>query len=805
MERRLVPCLPGNPDPCPAGHEADRCPVRLLQPPHTPLRKGLKMSDVNSLNGLISLKMPAVFPRVNLPVHARVVDLGICYKPLSCDAGGAIMQRMDDTNAVEHFTQADLAKRLRRPGNPMTVEYHYYTERKAAMMLRGKSSLSALSPAEQDVVIFREFFVRSFFQKKAKNEEDRRFARMAGLALPAPVSRSTEPLKRVVREIAFEWHDLQKHEGGQRRTWKKSPLAIPSHSAVKGWIRAMEDHDFDPLCLADDYGSEKDEYFLPEELIFLNEAMAEVSSSTKPNFAAIHFRLEGRMKVANEGLAARGQTLLRIPVVETIRNRARAIPDAFQDLGQNGKDRARRNWQPEHGGIDVVRALERVEQDEHKTDLQTLLVDLGIWRMLTKAERKKVKRIRIWITAAIDAASRNIIGLHVSAGAPSLKSAVRVVEMSTRDKTSIARKYGCVTPWDQGGTSELLSVDSASWHVGKDYRITVNDLGTTLFLPPAGEPSMRGFIERWFKTLSSQMLPFFSGRTWGSVAEKGDYDAEAHASVIAKQLTECLVRYIVDGYHNAPHDELNGATPRNRWLELCRDYGVMPGPTGSVRRHIFGTKIERKLSKKGLRGLGLQFQSKELQQIRRQSKYKPVIARFDNWDLGAVSVLHNGHWIEVPCVYPELRGVSVWQWLAAVEKLRLYNEANAEVSRKTFLDTVMWLKQQADMARLEAGIDSPILTEEDYARFERKLDRSFELVEAQTAEEPDLQGEWHPSDDFFDILGVKRVEFKNEQDVDADHLSVATTPIPQPAQSPTVESDAHDAVVQQITDFFNDN
>lgn len=338
-----------------------------------------------------------------------------------------------------------------------------------------------------------------------------------------------------------------------------------------------------------------------------------------------------------------------------------------------------------------------------------------------------------------------------------MKSAMAVLEMATRDKSDIAKRLGCSTAWMQGGTMETIAVDSAVYFAHRPFRIAVNDMGSDLFLPPAGEAPWRGFIERSFGTFSHQMFNYFNGRTWGSVHEKGDYDAEAEADMMADQVAECMLRWAVDGYHNAPHSELNGATPYNRWLELSRDYGVMPGPTGALRTHLFGTYLKRTLSKKGLRAAGVYFQSKQLQKIRRKVGKTPVVARINNRNFGSASVWAEDGWIEVPCVHKELEGVSIWQWLAATEKLRLFNTENAKVSRGTLQATFLWLKKQAEMARLESGLLSPVLADEDYQRFEKSMDRTFDVVEKPFEGEFVPEGEWHPSNDLFAALGIQPV------------------------------------------------
>lgn len=708
---------------------------------------------------------PATLPFIRLPKGAKVTDLGIEYNVLYCDRNGATLKRMDETNATISFTQADLNERLNRKSNPMTVEFGFYSHRKAKARLSGASSLSTLAPQHQDEILEKEFFVRGFFRLRDEYEEQKRRCRIDGLDLPPPVSTSADALERVIPIIAAEWRKIQLKVGNRTRvtyrTKKKVAWTEPRPSTLKGWISAMVANDFDPLCLKTNYRHEREEYFNADELVFLNEAIREACSRTQPNLAAIHKTMEDKIIAANKLRGPDDQ--LRVPVPETLRNRYNDLPDMWRELGREGKEEARRNWQPEHGGLDVVRALERVELDDHETDLHSLLVKTGVWPTLSKAEKKRVKRIRLYITAMICVASRSIIALHVSAEPPSKKSAMTALEMATRDKTDIARRLGCVSPWRQGGTMEMLAVDSAVYFVHRPFRVAANDAGIDLFLPPAGEASMRGFIERWFLTFAKQMFNYFHGRTWGSPGAKGDYDSEAFASAMADQVAECMIRWLVDGYHNAEHSEINDSTPNNRWLELARDYGVQPGPTGALRTHLFGTYVERVISKKGYRVAGLYFQSKQLQQLRRKAKKAKVVGRVNNHSLFSISVLTENGWIEVPCVHKELAGVSIWQWLAATERLKLFNRENAKVSRQTLLDTFTWLKQQAEMARLEAGLVNPVLTDDDFLRFEKKMDHVFDLVDGPVKGEPVPEGEWRPSNELFAALRIEPIVYAKKK------------------------------------------
>ncbi|GEM_PF-1315089 len=713
------------------------------------------------VNQLVGTPVPttafdARFTRI--PEDSLVLDRGIHFKALHCSPQGVVLRRMDETNANETWTQQQVHEALNRKTNPMQIIPRFFAESNAKARVYGTDNLSCLAPDDQEVVIMREFYVRSFLNMEDRSHEACRQARKAGLPVPMKITRSSESMRPVIKTIALEWRDIQMRRSTANPTYRSKgadKIAIPAPSTLKDWILLMEKNEFNPICLQNKHRSEKPEYFTADELVHLDKAVKSACSTTKPNIAAIHKIMEREIDLENE-TRAEGEKL-RYPSIDTLRNRYNDLPAAYRELGRDGEETAKRDWQPVMGGRDVVRNLEEVQFDDHQTDIHVLLAKAGIWQTLTKEERKRIKRTRLWISAMICVASRSVIALHVSAQAPSMKSATMSLEMATRDKTAFAKRLGCTTAWDQGGTIEMIAVDSAAYFAHRPFRVLVNDAGTDLFLPRAGDAPARGHIERWFHTFGSSMFNFFVGRSWSSPDEKGNYDAEGHAALIAEQAAECMIRWAVDGYHNTPHSELNWATPRDRWLQLSAKYGVVPGPTGSRRTELFGPLVDRHLSVRGLRNAGLYYNSRQLQHVFRENKTETVMARLNNHDLGGIAVLTKAGWLEVPCVYPELRGVSIWQWLAATEKLRVFNKQNAKASRSVMLETFAWLKDQAEMARLEAGIVSPVLTAEDYARFEKKMDFVFELHDEKVEGHVPPEGEWHPSNELFEALDIQPV------------------------------------------------
>ncbi|PZR73187.1 MAG: hypothetical protein DI537_46900, partial [Stutzerimonas stutzeri] len=179
--------------------------------------------------------------------------------------------------------------------------------------------------------------------------------------------------------------------------------------------------------------------------------------------------------------------------------------------------------------LEVTRPLERLEIDETLIPLQAFLVDAGIWETLTPKQKDEVQRGRYWLSAAIDAATRcYTAALLVEKLTAS--TAVATLEMAVNDKSAYAAAAGCLTPWDMYGSPECVVQDSGSQFLSHEYCAAVTDLGAELLFPPAGLPQMRARKERGFRTLNG-LFSRLDGQTFENVVAKGDYNAEARATL----------------------------------------------------------------------------------------------------------------------------------------------------------------------------------------------------------------------------------------------------------------------------------
>jgi len=99
------------------------------------------------------------------------------------------------------------------------------------------------------------------------------------------------------------------------------------------------------------------------------------------------------------------------------------------------------------------------------------------------------------------------------------------------------------------GVSKRLYVDNGAAYRSRHLALVCAKLGVTLIHARPFQPQAKGKLERWFRTVRTQLLP--------TLTDADTRDLEA--------LNRRLWAWIEDEYHYAPHRGLAGATPIDRW------------------------------------------------------------------------------------------------------------------------------------------------------------------------------------------------------------------------------------------------
>ncbi len=375
-----------------------------------------------------------------------------------------------------------------------------------------------------------------------------------------------------------------------------------------------------------------------------------------------------------EHMAARGVSLLTCPAIDLLRIEIRRLPPFDVVAARKGEEVALRFFHPSKGGVHgLVFPMERVEADDWKTHLHTLVMELpAIWHAISPELREAAPKKRCVFSAAICCTTRVIpaMTLALSTGASNTKQLLR---MCLSDKTALARSLGCETPWEFRGTMGTFVIDEGSALLNAQTEFICTDLGIRLKSPQINTPQQRPKIERFFQTLDIKGLLRFSGRAFSNPQVRGKYESLARACVTVEELAALIVRFVVDVYHNLPHAGLGGETPRQRWLELTKKRAptVPPGPN-RIRR-AFGETFPVVLQAQGIEIFGNWYRSPLTDHLFQKVPERDYKVTVDGEDLGAISLLVNGERKTV--VGPKImQGVSAAVWDAALADLRRQNQ-----------------------------------------------------------------------------------------------------------------------------------
>jgi putative transposase len=250
---------------------------------------------------------------------------------------------------------------------------------------------------------------------------------------------------------------------------------------------------------------------------------------------------------------------------------------------------------------------------------------------------------------------------------------------------------------------------------------------------PRGKPHLKGGIERTMGTISREFLSFLPGRTFSNPVARGDYDSAGRAAATFEKVNELLTIYFVDVVHNRTMGALLGRTPLQTWDALA-GFGVRMPPNADDLTAILSLVVDRTVTSVGITFLGLVYQSKELQGVRRRVGHlgKLLMVKIDPNDIGSILVMdegdanRKGKWISVPCIYPELAdGVTVAQWKETVALARQETEPGRRVALATLRSARRRLAEEG--ARLGAKPLNATVNDVDWAR-EHVDDPDFDVA-----------------------------------------------------------------------------
>lgn len=652
--------------------------------------------------------------RLRLSTDDRITINRLVVRPLSDNEEGWVVKRED--GLVESFSHEQLFELWQ--SNSLTFEPGYYSEAKARIRLHtDEDLLSNLSPEEREVCLWRQAFCDLFLQRRAKDPKKyKRTNESAGAA-----AKEFAPL---IEGMGIKRPDKPEDKAKKVRKPRAKPkqteqpadkIGVPSGRTLLGWVRTYEEGGCYAIALRDNrrFSGNSTARFPGEVLNLIAQEVKRFASAERPSKTDVHVNIERAVGKENKERKAAGLSALPVPGRDTIDEAVDRLPRYATMVARHGRDYADKHMPWVGAGLQIDIPGLRIEIDEHEIDLMTLCVLAGIWDQLTDDERALIERKRRLVIIAICVATKVILALRIIDRATPAAQ-LKALQMITQDKTRFARDASAKSSWHQATGLSAIVTD---WNfLSTEVRTAVADAGATFEFPGAGDAPARGTIEHVFYTASIGPIARLTGRTWSNPVVKADYPSEERAGVTDDELADVLVNWAVDNYHNTPHDSLHGATPANTWDRAVRRYGIKPPPDQRTQRAIFGIKLKRTITSRGVRVMSNYYRTEDgpLAQHFRDRDDLEVEVRLNTDNLGAISVkLPTGQLIEVPCRDADMEGVTAQWWIEATTHLRTKFKHESMLSREVALESLDYVDEIAGRAYSRANAAAYLYSPEE--------------------------------------------------------------------------------------------
>ena len=637
--------------------------------------------------------------RLSIPNTARLTYQGTAYRFLTADKEEITWQDIEHTDRLQKFTHEDMLAVIDTP--KACLESDYFAEGSI------DKNLSDYPVDVVDRALTRECWVMEALSRIKEGSVVRTEASLAS-ALPMMESSVTDRLTN------------QQFIGRTKQAGQKFSDTIPPvASTLYRWIKRYEKGGYSAKALVPKNSLNKGRgpRFTCQEEALIARCLNDYLQTSRIKTPQIIKRTRDTFKKINIERLHEGRKAFKVPSARTLSRRIGKLDKYYVHCMRYGAKSANNKFALFDGGVTTLSPGERIEIDEWRIDLVSLITNSGINLDLSAEQKAELEHKRRWICAIIDCATRCILGF-VICETPTSRDALRALELVARDKTDISKAYECEGSWGQRCGFGTIVADNGSAFISRQFSAAVTDLGSNIRYPPAGLPCLRGTIERLFRTYAFQLMPLLTGRTFSNVLEREDYPSEKLAALTDHDLTKAFMTFIVDVYHNEPHGGLGGETPANCWKRLSDERSVRTPPDVFTRTTIFGHRHARTLSGKGILIHNIDYNSNELRDLFQKRGHIKMEARINPHDLGWIAVNIDGVWREVRALQEGVSGLNLMDWMTLNQEKRGLFSQQAELSRPIIaraIDKTGKLNREA-MAR--ASVEPYDVTEAQFKQAE---------------------------------------------------------------------------------------
>ncbi len=385
----------------------------------------------------------------------------------------------------------------------------------------------------------------------------------------------------------------------------------PGFSTVCKWIKKYISSSYNPNSLLDWHsrkGNHQKKLDYQVE-VCMDEYLQDVYlTDQRPTITAVYDMLKA--KEANNEIP-------KLPSKRTFERRVENLSAYSKIFSRHGSLAANRMFRPAGKGAYYKRALQAVQADGHRLNLQVINEETG-----DVVDRP-------YVTMFMDVYTRCILSVVITEQ-PFCTSTVLL-----GSKLALTGAYNGL-----GGQFETLHVDNGSDYISKSLKNLCATLGIKLDYAPPKYPNSKAQLERFFGSLSTGLSHSIKGTTFSNIIDKGEYSSEKNACLTLKEAERFTQRWINDVYHKRLHQGIS-RVPLALWEESIEQHPIYQHSWETI--DIIARQVEQRTINKGrVRFEGLSWSSPSLtvlaEELKRHSQTNKVDVYIDTTNLESVLI-----------------------------------------------------------------------------------------------------------------------------------------------------------------------
>ncbi|WP_169053344.1 DDE-type integrase/transposase/recombinase [Falsirhodobacter xinxiangensis] len=274
-----------------------------------------------------------------------------------------------------------------------------------------------------------------------------------------------------------------------------NPAKLPHPRTILGWYRSARNRGKHALIDAFHRRGNRDQGVAPEvRALMAHTIKKHYLNLERASIKTCYSFFELKMKERNEARKAKGEIPLRLPSLSTFSREINRLDPYQVTLARYGADVARKHFAPVGETPIYTRLLERVEIDEFKIDLMSLMHGnemLGLTAEGLASLGLTGGKGRWVLTVAICCTTRCILGMKLSRTAKK-EASLAVLEMVLSNKGEWIDPVGTTSKWNMFGLPEHIVTDGGSAFQTSEFRFAGADLGITVTRSVAKRPGTAG-------------------------------------------------------------------------------------------------------------------------------------------------------------------------------------------------------------------------------------------------------------------------------------------------------------------------